>query len=548
MEGRLSSPPFLYPHQLDVEPVHFLCEPLSLMNITFSFLSGSTMQQHTIYKLFTALLFSSALLLAGCSDDNPEEQSSEVTTEKAVEPGVIARVGDEIINFGQLNTMLNSSAMVGLSIPALGTAERSQVMITLLDKVISANLVYLDAKEKGTDRLTSYTGDVDRFEDAIIASLYKSKVMIGDTQVSDAEVLHYYNTQTSKETDLSDDVKLAIESMIRKKKLDELKATLRERLRENVDVVINESVLSSDHDDMRSDADVIASYNNHRISWSQVKELMRGADQRASLAAFYIDNDEERRTRLEQYLDNAIMTLKGRAAGLDKDPTFIKRTSEYRKTRLINEHRNGLIHSWNPSEDELKTYYVDNMDKLAVPEARKVQMVVVKTKEEAESIKAQIDRGEITMYQAAQQYSIDPNAKQTLGEMGWVSQGTGFEGLDEFTFNLEPEVVSSPVESPAGWHLVKVLDVVDAQFENLDDPQTRERTFRAYMKDKFNDYAVDLRKNHFEVVVYDDELQRQFQNEADFIAELNKKAQQEGSVTEQRVEELQKWITTPPTQ
>ena len=47
--------------------------------------------------------------------------------------------------------MLNSSAMVGLSIPALGTPRRNQVIYTLLDKVISANLLYLDAKKNGAD-------------------------------------------------------------------------------------------------------------------------------------------------------------------------------------------------------------------------------------------------------------------------------------------------------------------------------------------------------------------------------------------------------------
>lgn len=506
------------------------------------------MQQHTVFKLITPLFLCFTLLAAGCSDEKSKQQTSEVSTEKAAEPDVIARVGDEVITFSQLNTMLNSSAMVGLSIPALGSPDRRQVMITLLDKVISANLIYLDAKAKGTDRLTSYTEDIDRFEDAILASLYKNKVLIGHIEVGEIDVLHYYNTQTNKESELTDDVKLAIVSVIRKQKLEQLKATQRERLRENVEVVINEKVLDPDYDAKRSDADVVASYDTHRISWSQVKDFMKGADQRAERASFYVDNDEERLKRLEQFLDNAIMSLKGRSAGLENDPTYIKRTAEYRKTRLINEHRNGLIHSWNPSEDALKTYYVDNMDKIAVPEMRQVQMVVVATKEEADAIKVQIDRNEITMYQAAQQFSIDPNARRTLGEMGWVSQGTGFEGLDEITFNLEPEVVSEPVESPAGWHLVKVLDVTDAQFENFDDPKTRQLAFRGYMQEKFNDYVVDLRQNHFEVAVYDEELTSQLQKEADFIAELNKKAQQEGSVTEKRVEELQKWITTPPQQ
>ena len=82
-----------------------------------------------------------------------------------------------------------------------------------------------------------------------------------------------------------------------------------------------------------------------------------------------------------------------------------------------------------------------------------------------------------------------------------------------------------------------------ALFQNFDDPQTRNLTLRLYMKNKFNDYVVDLRNNHFKVAVYDDELNRQFQEEADYIAALTIKAKQQDSVTKQRVEEMQKWIT-----
>jgi hypothetical protein len=58
--------------------------------------------------------------------------------------------------------------------------------------------------------------------------------------------------------------------------------------------------------------------------------------------------------------------------------------------------------------------------------------------------------------------------------------------------------------------------------------------------------VVGLRKDRFKVVVYDNELTRQFQKEADFIAELNRKAGEEGSLTGQRQQELQKWIAKPP--
>ena len=63
----------------------------------------------------------------------------------AVESDVIARVGDQAISFNLINTMLNSSAVVGVSVPALGTPERDTSRIVVIDKVISANLLYLDA-------------------------------------------------------------------------------------------------------------------------------------------------------------------------------------------------------------------------------------------------------------------------------------------------------------------------------------------------------------------------------------------------------------------
>ena len=98
----------------------------------------------SFFKLISTLVI--FLLFTGCSNDESAQQSSQATVQQVTEaPGVIARVGDETITFGELNTMLNSSAMVGLSIPALGTPKRNKVMITLLDKVISANLLYLDA-------------------------------------------------------------------------------------------------------------------------------------------------------------------------------------------------------------------------------------------------------------------------------------------------------------------------------------------------------------------------------------------------------------------
>ena len=99
---------------------------------------------------------------------------------------VIAKVGDQEITFGELNTLLNSSAIVGLSVPALGTPERNRVRITLLDKAVSAKLLYLDALKHGMDKDPVYVGELRRFSDGVLGALYRQKYLIGEIEVTEA--------------------------------------------------------------------------------------------------------------------------------------------------------------------------------------------------------------------------------------------------------------------------------------------------------------------------------------------------------------------------
>ena len=221
------------------------------------------------------------------------------------------------------------------------------------------------------------------------------------------------------------------------------------------------------------------------------------------------------------------------------------RVNEFHKTHLINFHRARLLGGMEPGAAEIDAYFAKNKDRITVPEARKIQMAVLKTREEAAEIKSKVQSGELTMYQVAKDYSIDPYAQQTLGEMGWVTQGTGFPELDKLTFSLGPDEIGGPVESPAGWHLVKVLDIREVQFDDIADENTRKLTRRTILQEKLNQYVVDLRRNDFKVVVYEDRLKQLAKEEAEWIAALEKKAQQPGSLTQKRTEEYQKLIKEP---
>jgi hypothetical protein len=364
--------------------------------------------------------------------------------------------------------------------------------------------------------------------------------------VSDDEVDAYIKESLKPGAEVTDDMRAAIRAALHKQKYTERQASLRNLVREGVTVTIETGTLKPEDDSLRDDADVLATIDKQPVSWGEVKPALLAASERAQLSHGVLDPASERRKALNQLIDTRIMAQKGKAAGLEQEPGYRTRYNEYRKSHLINLHRHELLEKMTPNEEEITAYYKDHKQEIGVPEQRKIQMVVLKTREEAESVKQKIQSGDITVYQAAEQFSIDPKAKQTLGEMGWVTMGTGFPELDKVTFSLAPDEIGGPVESPAGWHLVKVLDMREALNQDIHDEKTRAQTRRTIMRNRLNNYVVNLRtSNAFPVAVYNDRINALTKQEAEWIAALEKKAREASSLTKKREEEYKKFIQQP---
>jgi parvulin-like peptidyl-prolyl isomerase len=167
-------------------------------------------------------------------------------------------------------------------------------------------------------------------------------------------------------------------------------------------------------------------------------------------------------------------------------------------------------------------------------------MVVVKTEEEAAGIKQRIQAGELTVSKAVADYSTVPDAAKTLGKIGWVSKGSGFPELDEVTFALAPGEVGGPVKSPAGWHLVKVLDMRDAALESLEDERAVKETRRLFFRDKLGRYVIDLRKNDFDVEIYEQTIAKYSQAEIDWYEEAKKTRELSPQEVKEKIEKLRK--------
>jgi len=487
------------------------------------------------------------LILGACSQE-PETaaQSSTSATGSASQAqqqngDVIARVENESITFGEINVMLNSAAVVGLSIPALGTPERDTVRIALLDKFVDANLIYLDALRKGVDKQAQYQRDLQRLNNGMLAELYV-KSQLGDVTVSDEEIESYFKNSVVPGTEFTAEARAQIESVLRKQKIEARKAKGRAQLREGVNIKISEHNFQLEGDDGRSDDAVVAVVGEEKISWGEVGGMLIAAGHGALQQDLLAMEMDARLNALQREIDTRLMAQKALASGLDQDRVYQARLKEYSKTRLINIHRDNLASGMVPSDAQLEEFFNANKSTISIPEFRKVQMVVLATEDEAKDIKRRVEVGEITMFEAASRHSITPDAKKDLGEIGWVQKDNVLPALQEIVFSLGPGEIGGPVQVGDTWHLMTVQDVRDAQRESLDEAATRKEAKRKYVHAQMAEYTANLRKNDFKVEVYPDRIVQLAQQEADMVGKLAEKAQQPGSVTQQRLEDMQKLI------
>ncbi len=421
-----------------------------------------------------------------------------VDPQKPATDDVIAKVGDQTITLSQIDTMINSSSFVGMDIPAVGTPERERARIVTLDKMISANLLYLDAKKEKLENEPGFQAEVDRFSKGILAGLYRGRVLVGEIEVTEAEIQEFIKQNFKDGVEITDDHKMAAEAMIRKDKHKVRISDMRQRLRAGTTVTVKQEQLAPEDDAGRKDDQVIATIGRQPVTWGTVKDVLTTADAGKSLA--------ERLDLVERLLDDQLMTEKAMQVGLNKDMVFLERMAEFKKARLVNMRRSQLIAGFEPDQQDLQAFYKANKQGIIKPESREIQMVVLKSEKEARKVLSKIKSGKLTIHEAASQYSIDPNVKKTLGVIGWVTKGTGYPALDKLAFAAAKDAVVGPVQTEAGWHLVRVIDIRDALYDNLEDNNTQELTKRMYFHDKLNNYVSKLRLESFPVEVYGEVL------------------------------------------
>ena len=147
------------------------------------------------------------------------------------------------------------------------------------------------------------------------------------------------------------------------------------------------------------------------------------------------------------------------------------------------------------TEKEIRDYYDEHQELYGQPESRTVRHILVKKKERADDLYAQLKDG-ASFAQLAKKYSDDPGSAAQGGKLT-VSKGQTVPEFDKLAFELDTDELAEPVHTQYGWHVIQALsDIKPAKAQPFDKvkEQIKAQLLETKKSDKMTKWVDGVKK------------------------------------------------------
>ncbi len=229
---------------------------------------------------------------------------------------------------------------------------------------------------------------------------------------------------------------------------------------------------------------------------------------------------EKRKEFLENLINVELLSQEAEKLGIGKDNPEITRTVNQTMIRLM--MKNDLEKELIPSkieDDVLKAEYEKEKSKYQRPPQLRASHILVKTKAEADKLLAEIKakpKDNRLFRELARKHSIDEVTQKRGGDIGYFSETGGREGEPEvddavrkaaWKLTKTGEVAEAPVETGAGFHIVKLTNrrpELNRSFDTV-KKMIEGRLLRQARTEALEKFVADL-KAKAKVEIFEDNL------------------------------------------
>lgn len=181
-----------------------------------------------------------------------------------------------------------------------------------------------------------------------------------------------------------------------------------------------------------------------------------------------LQSEAKKKQLTEQLISFELMNKFGKEIGLDKTQEYKDAIENISKEVITSMAINKILSDITVTDEEVKKYYEENKEAFGQPATVAARHILVETEEEANKAKDEISSGEISFGDAAMKYSMCPSNMQG-GNLGEFSKGMMVPEFEEAAFKAEIGVITEPVKTQFGYHLIVVDAKNEASVKSFDE-------------------------------------------------------------------------------
>lgn len=348
------------------------------------------------------------------------------------ESQVLATAGEMSVTADDLKSAMASSPFA-TQFPSMDREDQALLRGSLLQRLVASKLLYQEAKRLELDKTEAFQQDVEAFRLGLLYRHFMDKLREGISVPEDvtASIQQQYPNDA--------DGAVAARAAYLSDRYRAMRYLTIKNLRNKYNVKVYESRIQPHR---MSDDTVLLEGDGIHITYKHVVGNQV--------------NPQNKTWLMERLYKRAELLVIAKAVD-DEGVDLSDRLNSYSDERLPAMMIEQKQREWTSGKETLKKYYDAHPEFSRTLERWHIGQIVLPTQEEAEAVRKRIEAGE-SLFLLAGELSVDPYGKRMRGDMGWVKEGSGHPDIEKAVSGLEDDQLSEIVQTPAGFHLVMILE------------------------------------------------------------------------------------------